>query len=146
MDRSFEFWIHSVHFRHHFSKEMSKNSSSTESSSFRRVAANSSAFISWRIFASSWKSAKKIDFCPRNFLFFPSWGFFALTLQYFQVFPLLSKKASFSFIESISWLWHSWKHSKVIEQKFEKYVEILWHSFYTAFSNKEKKLWVHTFT
>ena len=77
------------------------------------------------IFASSWKSAKENDFCSRNFLFFPSWGSFALNVGRFRGFWLLSKKASFSFIESISCLWHSWKYSKCIEQKLETYVEIL---------------------
>ena len=142
MDRSFEFWIHFVNIRHHFPEETSKKSSSIESTSFQKVAANSFAFISWRsnlysssgsepfhssesIFASSWKSAKEIDFFFQNFLSFPRWGFVALNVKRFRGFSLLSKKASFSFIESISCLWHSWKYWKCIERKLETYVEIL---------------------
>ena len=79
-------------------KKRSKNASSTESLSFRNVAAKSSAFISWRIistagssdsedfhssesiFVPSWKSAKENDFSCRNFLFFPNKGSFGLNV------------------------------------------------------------------
>ena len=112
-----------------------KSSSSTESSSFRRVAANSkfqSLRLLWfRGFSFLWKhlrvlmkSAKESDFCFRNFHFSPSWDFFALNVGRFQSYSLLSKKSKL-FIYLIDFLLATFL--KIFKMSWRKIGNIRWN-------------------